>query len=70
MKTSTCCTCGHSWPTGTNGDHSCSEHLGAHLRELRHHLSILAAEDSQCEPDWVQKKMAARRAVAKTAAIP
>jgi hypothetical protein len=22
-KISTCCTCGYSWPTGTDGSHSC-----------------------------------------------
>ena len=26
-KTSTCCTCGYTWQTGTNGRHSCSEAL-------------------------------------------
>ena len=24
---STCCTCGNSWPTGTDGSHSCSQQL-------------------------------------------
>jgi hypothetical protein len=24
---STCCTCGHSWRTGTNGSHSCVDTL-------------------------------------------
>lgn len=24
MSTSKCCTCGHEWPTGTNGSHSCT----------------------------------------------
>ena len=27
MEMSTCCTCGYEWPTGTDGSHSCSEHL-------------------------------------------
>lgn len=31
--------------------------------DLLHHLSILAAEDSQCASDWVKKKEAARLAI-------
>lgn len=27
VNISTCWTCGYSWPTGQNGDHSCAEHL-------------------------------------------
>jgi hypothetical protein len=33
--------------------------------ELLHHLRILAEEDSQCAPDWVAKKSAARAAIAR-----
>jgi len=34
-------------------------------QELLDHLRILAAEDSQCAPDWVKKKKAARAAIVK-----
>ena len=27
IAVSTCCTCGHSWPTGTDGSHSCEKYL-------------------------------------------
>lgn len=33
--------------------------------ELLHHLRILAEEDSQVASDWVEKKKAARAAIAK-----
>lgn len=35
QKISTCCSCGYSWPTGTNGDHSCASVLQETVRELR-----------------------------------
>lgn len=33
--------------------------------ELVRHLAILSEEDSQCAPDWLAKKQAARAAIAK-----
>lgn len=44
---------------------TCSSHA-----ELLHHLRILAEEDSQCASDWVQKKQAARAAIARATAQP
>ena len=38
--------------------------------DLLHHLRILAEEDSQCARDWVQKKKAARAAIAKAEGAP
>lgn len=32
---STCCTCGYSWTTGTNGQHDCVARLKAERDELR-----------------------------------
>jgi hypothetical protein len=40
---STCCTCGHSWETGKNGWHICSEKLQADLKEAN--AKLAAAED-------------------------
>jgi len=31
---STCCDCGSSWPTGTDGRHSCTEKLLATNKQL------------------------------------
>lgn len=33
-KLSTCGTCGHRWPTGTDGHHSCEHYLGMRIAWL------------------------------------
>lgn len=35
MKMSRCCTCGHEWPTGTDGSHSCAQVMQIQITELR-----------------------------------
>lgn len=42
-ETSTCGICGFSWPTGTNGDHSCAGILAAEVAGLR----ALVADQSE-----------------------
>ena len=37
---STCATCGYSWQTGANGDHSCTEHLSARIKKLEREWTL------------------------------
>lgn len=38
VKISTCCTCGYSWRTGMNGNHSCSDALLRTISKLENEL--------------------------------
>ncbi len=38
MPISKCATCDYEWPTGQDGDHSCSEQLRARLKALEPEL--------------------------------
>jgi len=71
-KFSECCTCGHRWPTGTDGSHSCSEHLRQELditdkllaereRVLRA-IPECPAHGPSCVPhalEWIERAKAA-----------
>ena len=41
---STCCTCGHTWKTGTHGGHSCAEVLAKQLHDS--HAQIVALREA------------------------
>ena len=45
-KISSCCTCGYSWPTGTHGEHSCSEVL---FKRLTTAMSMLNSIHKICD---------------------
>lgn len=54
MKTSTCCTCGHTWQTGANGDHSCSQVLAAEVCRLREENERLRIENIALREDYAR----------------
>jgi hypothetical protein len=51
-KTSTCATCGYSWPTGKDGSHSCAEHLRKQL-DHAHWLMRQVLNDLPANKDWL-----------------
>lgn len=53
VEMSTCCTCGHTWITGTDGYHSCSEHLNKKINDAITLAVQYGGIDGAHHKDWV-----------------